>query len=48
MTVNELIEFLNELKKGGKGNYKMINDGYLNEIKIENIIIDEKNMEVVL
>lgn len=48
MTVNELIEFLNKLKKDGKGNYKMINDGYLNEIKIENIIIDEKNMEVVL
>lgn len=48
MKVNELIEFLKKIKEDGKGEYKILDEGYLNEIKLENIMIDDKNNEVIL
>lgn len=48
MNVNELIDFLNKLKNDDKGDYKVIDDGYLNEIKLDNIMIDDKSKEIIL
>ena len=48
MNVNELIKYLDKLKENGYGKYKVIDDGYSNEIKIQNITIDNKNKEVIL
>lgn len=48
MTLDELIIYLSKLKESGYGKYKIIDDGYGNEMKIENIIIDYRNKEVIL
>lgn len=48
MNVNELIIYLSKFKENGYGKYKIIDDGYGNEIKIKNIMIDDKNKEVIL
>ena len=46
MTIQELAEYLLSLKD--KQDYKVLDDGYLNEILKENIRIDDKNKEVIL
>lgn len=48
MKLIKLIEYLNKLKEEGKGDYTVIDDGYLNEILEENIRIDDKNKEIIL
>lgn len=48
MTINDMIEYLLKQKKAGKGDYIVIDDGYLNEILEENIRIDDKNKEIIL
>lgn len=48
MTVNDMIEYLLKQKELGKGDYIIIDDGYLNEILEENIRIDENNKEIIL
>lgn len=48
MTINDMIEYLLKQKELGKGDYTVIDDGYLNEILEENIRIDDKNKEIIL
>lgn len=48
MSVNELIDYLLEIKKIGRGEYLVVDDGYLNEIDIEDIRIDDQNNEIIL
>lgn len=48
MTVNDMIIYLMKQKESGRGDYLIIDDGYLNEILEENIRIDEKNKEIIL
>lgn len=48
MKVNELIDYLLKIQKENKGDYSIIDDGYLNEINIEDIRIDEQNKEIIL
>lgn len=46
MNVRELAEYLLSLED--KQDYKVLDDGYLNEILLENIRIDDKNKEIIL
>ena len=46
MNVRELAEYLLSLED--KQDYKVLNDGYLNEILLQNIRIDDKNKEIIL
>ena len=46
MNVKELAEYLLSLED--KQDYKVLDDGYLNEILLENIRIDDKNKEIIL
>ena len=46
MNVRELAEYLLSLED--KQDYKVLNDGYLNEILLDNIRIDDKNKEIIL
>ena len=48
MKVNELIEYLLILQKDNKGDYLIIDDGYLNEVNMEDIRIDDKNKEIII
>ena len=48
MNVDELIEYLLILKEEGKGSYTVLDEGYLNEISKENIMIDDVNKEITL
>lgn len=48
MTVNDMIEYLLKQKELGKGDYVILDDGYLNEVLEDNIRIDEKNKEIIL
>ena len=48
MIVNGMIEYLLKQKELGKGDYVILDDGYLNEVLEDNIRIDEKNKEIIL
>lgn len=48
MTIDDMIKYLLKQKELGKGDYIVIDDGYLNEILEENIRIDDKNKEIIL
>ena len=48
MTIDDMIEYLLKQKELWKGDYIVIDDGYLNEILEENIRIDDKNKEIIL
>lgn len=48
MNVSELIAFLRVLEEKGKGKYKILDEGYLNEIQASNIEIDDNRKEIIL
>lgn len=48
MKVSELIEILQYLVEEGKGDYTIIDEGYLNEICKEHIEVDDKWKQIIL
>lgn len=48
MKVSDLIKILECLKEEGKGDYTVIDEGYLNEINEDNIEVDDDRKEVIL
>lgn len=48
MKVSELFEFLENLVKEGKGNYTIVDEGYMNEICKEHIEVDDKWKQIIL
>ena len=48
MNVSELIAFLRVLEEKGKGKYKILDEGYLNEVHESSIEVDDQKKEIIL
>lgn len=48
MTVKELRKHLDKLISQGYGDYKVIDEGYGNEVNADNITIDKKREQIEL
>ena len=48
MELTELIIILKQMEEEGKGEYKVFDEGYNNEIEVEDITIDENKGRIYL
>ena len=48
MKIKDLIKYLQKLEKEGCGEFIVLNDGYMNEVREENIEVNIKENTIVI
>lgn len=48
MKIKDLIKYLQKLEKEGYGEFIVLNDGYMNEVKEENIEVNIKERIIIV